>query len=228
MQEDCNALVTKIASKKRAPLPKVGPAKVAIATAPRMGGSGPILYGSIGDREGAKEWLTTQLLSRLMSLAPHGAPLRGKGLPTIEEDSLGKPFLFWPGASVPAISFSHAQGRTWAAMAWCSGVGIDAAFPEEFHGHYPLARAFRSRELDQGLDLCRGDLHDAAALIWSLKEAAVKAAGWGFNLLDPLEVEVGVPMPWADGFIFEVNARGSLSAWARRDGRAWVAIALLA
>jgi phosphopantetheinyl transferase len=100
--------------------------------------------------------------------------------------------------------------------------------PEEFQSPYPHARVFRFEELEQVRGLCVGGLQDRAAMLWSVKEAAVKALGCGFNFLDPLEVEVRVLKPRAGGFLFEVHAGQNLSAWARRDGQAWMAIALIA
>jgi hypothetical protein len=128
---------------------------------------------------------------------------------------MGRPFLVWPNASVPAISFSHANGRTWAGLGWAAGIGIDVAYPDEFHGPYPFARVFSPRELDRAMDLCGDEVQDRAALLWSVKEAAVKALGCGFNFFAPLNVEVRGLRPLAGGFLFEVN----LSApWPERQG----------
>ncbi|MGB5618084.1 MAG: 4'-phosphopantetheinyl transferase superfamily protein [Desulfobacterales bacterium] len=61
-------------------------------------------------------------------------------------------------------------------------------------------------ELDCVRALGRKNTARAAALIWSLKEAAVKATGTGFNCYDPLEVRVANPRPGGQGILFDVWA----------------------
>jgi phosphopantetheinyl transferase len=73
--------------------------------------------------------------------------------------------------------------------------------------------------------LCGGDAADAAALLWALKEAAVKALGVGFHLLDPLAVEAFSPRPWRGGVRVSVQAGRILSAWARPEEGGWLALA---
>jgi phosphopantetheinyl transferase len=226
MQGDYNPSAMKTTHGKALSPRGIGPPWVEIGAAPPMGGRGPVLYSSIDHREGAKEKLTAQLLCHLMQRSGHGISLPAQEMPTIETDRLGRPSLVWQGASAPAISFSHAKGRTWACLAWTTGIGIDVAYPEEFLDPYPFARVFRSGELDQATGLCRGELQDRAALIWSIKEAAVKASGCGFNFFDPLEVRVRVLSPRDGGLLSDVYAGRSLRAWARQDGQVWMAIAL--
>jgi phosphopantetheinyl transferase len=107
------------------------------------------------------------------------------------------------------------------------GVGIDVACPEEFADGYPLSRAFREEELDWAGAFCRNDTARGAALIWSAKEAAVKATGAGFNLLDPLEVRVGAPVYRERGILFEVLADRAIPVWARTEDRGWLSLALI-
>ena len=64
-----------------------------------------------------------------------------------------------------------------------------------------------------------------AALLWALKEAAVKALGVGFHLLDPLAVEVFNPSPWQGGIRVSVKAGRILPAWARPQDGGWLALA---
>jgi phosphopantetheinyl transferase len=226
MQGYYNPLAMKTTSEKVLSLQRIGLPWIEVGTVPPMGGSGPVLYSSIDHREGAKEQLTARLLCHLMQRSGCGTPLPSQEMPIIETDRLGRPFLIWEGASVPAISFSHAKGRTWACLAWTIGVGIDVAYPEEFLDPYPFARVFRLGELDQAKGFCRGGLQDRAALLWSVKEAAVKASGCGFNFFDPLEVRVRALSPRDGGLLFNVHAGRSLPAWARQDGQVWMAIAL--
>jgi phosphopantetheinyl transferase (holo-ACP synthase) len=104
-------------------------------------------------------------------------------------------------------------------------VGIDVAYPEEFTNLYPFARAFRAEELECARGLCRRDTALEAAMVWSAKEAAVKAAGIGFNLIDPLEVRVGNPSVTEQGIFFEVLAGRPVSAWVRKEDRGWLCVA---
>ena len=79
---------------------------------------------------------------------------------------------------------------------------------------------------------------DTAALLWSLKEAAVKSLGCGFHLLGPRELLVA---PWELNrgrgefcvriIPFEASRTGvpvepEIRATARRHGDAWIAVAM--
>ena len=104
---------------------------------------------------------------------------------------LGRPHLLAGEYRTPGISFSEGGGKVWAALCGDeSDIGIDAAAFEEFRGEYPLHRVFHDQELQHALRLTEGDLTKAAALLWSIKEAVVKALGCGFNLVDPRQVHV--------------------------------------
>ena len=105
-------------------------------------------------------------------------------------------------------------------------VGIDVAYPEEFAAGYPFDRAFRPEELDSARALCHNDTARGAALIWSAKEASVKATGAGFSRFDPLDVRVEAPHFSEQGIRFEVLADRPICAWARTEGRGWLCVAL--
>ena len=130
------------------------------------------------------------------------------GRVTLETTDLGQPRLFLGGQPGPAVSFSQAAGCLWAALAPVGQVGVDAALPSEFEAGYPLARVFRAPELDWARPLCGGDTAGAAALLWALKEAAVKALGVGFHL----------PGPPGGGGLQSQTLAGRLAG--RRAGRA--------
>jgi 4'-phosphopantetheinyl transferase superfamily len=186
-----------------------------------LGPGGPVIYASGLPGPGAKERLVQRLLAGLPSHKTHGAsrPL------TLETTDLGQPRLFLGGHPGPAVSFSQAGGCLWAALAPVGQVGVDAALPPEFEPGYPLARAFQSAELDWARPLCDGDTASAAALLWALKEAAVKALGVGFHRLDPLAVEVFSPKPWQGGWRVTVQAGAILPAWVRPAAGGWLALA---
>ena len=113
------------------------------------------------------------------------------------------------------ISFSHLPGETWAAATTTPCfLGIDAARDEEFTEPYPLHKAFYPEELAGGR---------SPACIWTMKEAAVKALGCGFERLNPLDVviraEAGLAWIYSDGGF-------SLHIWSqRRDACTWIAVA---
>jgi phosphopantetheinyl transferase len=124
------------------------------------------------------------------------------------------------------LSFSHGNGRLWAAMSGRGSVGIDVAYPEEFRGAYPFGRAFSAEEMACAGALCPGDTARGAALMWAVKEAAVKATGAGFNFFDPLEVRVGPPLYKEQCVLFEVTADRPISTWVRTEGKGWLSVAL--
>jgi phosphopantetheinyl transferase (holo-ACP synthase) len=104
-------------------------------------------------------------------------------------DPLGRPQLLLGDCDGPAISFSEYGGKIWAAL--CndtSNVCIDAAGTDEFPKDYPFGRVFHAQELQNALRLASGDSEKAAALLWSIKEAAVKALGCAFHLVDPRQI----------------------------------------
>lgn len=196
-----------------------------IYTPPHFVLGGSVVFASTESRLGAKLFLALILLRALARLerrsytSPHENALK------LYNTALGRPYLLVENKPGPSLSFSHGEGRLWAAMCSKGDVGIDVAYPEEFVGDYPFARAFRPEELEYARALCHNDTARGAALIWSAKEASVKATGTGFNLFDPLGVRVGTPLFRKQGIFFEVWANRPLSTWARREGRGWLAVA---
>jgi phosphopantetheinyl transferase (holo-ACP synthase) len=156
---------------------------------------------------------------------------------------LGRPHLMVGENRGPAISFCEGGGRIWAALCGdASDIGIDAAGRDEFQGAYPLHRVFHDEELHHALSLTGGDVADASALLWSIKEAVVKALGCGFHLVDPRQVHIS-PTAEGDGeYIFPVCLSGKALEryprfavgagrfiWVRSfpRERMWLSIALL-
>jgi phosphopantetheinyl transferase len=109
----------------------------------------------------------------------------------VVHDPLGRPQLLLGECEGPAISFSEGGGKMWAALCGdTKDIGIDAAGTDEFPKEYPFHRVFHSQELQLALRLTSGDLNKASALLWSVKEAAVKALGCAFHLVDPRQIRV--------------------------------------
>lgn len=104
----------------------------------------------------------------------------------IISDRLGKPHLLIGASEELDVSFSY-EGRTmWTAVCRAGGgIGIDAAQSSSFPDDYPFHRAFQEGELEIGFKT-----GEAAAMIWSAKEAVVKALGFGFHFVDPLHLRV--------------------------------------
>jgi hypothetical protein len=190
-----------------------------------LGPVDPVIYASDLADPGAKERLVRQLLASLPGQETGCASPPTPGPVILEKTFLGQPRLRLGEQPGPAISFSQAAGCLWAALTCTGQVGVDAALPSEFEAGYPMARAFRPAELDWARPLSGGATAGAAALLWALKEAAVKALGVGFHLLDPLEVEAVSPRPWHGGVRVLVKAGRILPAWVRPAGGGWLAIA---
>jgi len=139
-----------------------------------------------------RNWAKRAAVSALVpSVSEMHDELRGEmiaGVPNMEivSDSLGKPHLLIDGSDGPAVSFAYEGDTMWVAVGReGSSVGIDAAESASFRGNYPFHRAFHEGELELG-----GEKDEVAALIWSAKEAVVKALGCGFHLVDPLHLRV--------------------------------------
>jgi len=157
---------------------------------------------------------------------------------------LGRPHLLLGEYRGPAISFSEGGGKVWAALCGDeSDIGIDVAGTDEFQREYPFHRVFHAQELQHALRLAGGDLEKALALLWSIKEAVVKALGCAFHLVDPWQITVYPSVGWATGgdggYTFPVGLSGKVlvrfpiganrSIWVRSlpQRKMWLSIALL-
>ncbi|MGZ3539535.1 MAG: 4'-phosphopantetheinyl transferase family protein, partial [Thermodesulfobacteriota bacterium] len=161
---------------------------------------------------------------------------------------LGRPHLLLGEYRGPAISFSEGGGKVWAALCGDeSDIGIDVAGTDEFQREYPFHRVFHPQEVQHALRLAGGDLEKASALLWSIKEAVVKALGCAFHLVDPRQITVypsaggaaGEAVGGNGGYIFPVGLSGkalvrfpiaagrSLWVCSLPQGKTWLSIALL-
>jgi hypothetical protein len=158
--------------------------------------------------------------------------------------ALGRPHLLLGEYRGPAISFSEGGGRVWAALCGDdSDIGIDVAGSDEFTGEYPSNRVFHPEELEYALCLADGDRGKASALVWSVKEAVVKALGCAFHLVDPRQITVYPSANGAagvdEGYAFPVVLSGKAlmrfpmaagrTLWVRSfpERNMWLSIALL-
>jgi len=152
---------------------------------------------------------------------------------------LGRPQLLLGGNRGPAISFSEGGGKVWAALSGDeSDIGIDVAGSDEFQSGYPLLRVFHREELQHALLVTGGESAAAAALLWSVKEAVVKALGCAFHLVDPRQITVHPPVG-GGGHTFPVCLKEKAlqrfplapgqPLWVRSlpHGKLWLSIALL-
>jgi phosphopantetheinyl transferase len=132
------------------------------------------------------------------------------GLPVrLVHDPLGRPHLLVGEHRGPGISFSTEGEEVWAALSGDeSDIGIDVAGSAEFQDGYPVHRVFHVRELHQALELAGGDLAQAAALLWSAKEAVVKALGCAFHLVNPRDIQVYPSEVEEGGPAFSVRLSG--------------------
>ena len=229
------------------------------ATSP-VHGRGPVFYASMpfaaetlrgygtngaGDRHRLVCALWDHLAAMESPLWKHGQSSNRAAFPIqVVRGLLGRPHLLLGDDRGPAISFSEGGGNVWAALCGDeSDIGIDAAGTDEFTGEYPYHRVFHPQELQHALQLAGGDLEKASALLWSVKEAVVKALGCAFHLVDPRQITV---YPSAEGAVgenggvtFPVGLSGKAlarfpiaagrSLWVRSlpQRKMWLSIALL-
>nr|WP_321258515.1 4'-phosphopantetheinyl transferase superfamily protein [uncultured Pseudodesulfovibrio sp.] len=143
---------------------------------------------------------------------------------SLEKVGLGVPKLVGENQA-PAISFTSSREIRWCAVAWCKGLGIDVACPEEFEPPYPVSRVFDAAEIK----LTEAHIDDQLsqlALLWSFKEAAAKAMGTGFNAVEPGELTAAALHEKDDKLNGIVTTPGGkLPVVAIRVSDCWLAIA---
>lgn len=210
---------------------------------------GPVFYASLPCGSFTSETLKRRLVSTLWDyLAAIGSPIwkhrqssdRAAFPIQVVRGLLGRPHLLLGEYRGPAISFSEGGGKVWVALCGDeSDIGIDVAVTDEFPGEYPFRRVFHPHELQHALWLTGGDLEKASALLWSIKEAVVKALGCGFHLVDPRQITVYPSAGGNGGYTFPVGLSGKAlvrfpitagqSLWVRSlpQRKIWLSIALL-
>jgi len=230
--------------------------RVTVHTLSPVNGRGPAFYASLQypschgtNREDTRHCLVSTMWNHLAAME---SPLwkgrqysNGTAFPIrLMRGPLGRPHLLLGEYRGPAISFSEGGGRVWAALSGdTSDIGIDVAGADEFQGSYPFHRVFHPEELEHALSLADGDLGRGSALLWSVKEAVVKALGCAFHLVDPRQITVHPSANGAagvdEGYAFPVDLSGKAlmrfpmaagrTLWVRSFPRLdmWLSIALL-
>ncbi len=189
-------------------------------------------------RSWAKQAAVSSLWVSIAGMLDEVPYLKNPDLPGIEitSDKLGKPHLLIDGSELPAVSFAYEGDTLWVAVCRSGfSIGIDAAHSASFRGDYPFQRVFQEGELEAG-----GKREDTAAMIWSAKEAVVKALGCGFHLIDPLHVRVESCPEHHDRTALKAYLTEGTLGWSRvsaedpvyvrifRHNGAWVSVALVA
>jgi phosphopantetheinyl transferase (holo-ACP synthase) len=229
--------------------------RVTVHTMNPIQGRGPVYYASLqrdthiptieeAKGEESKHCLVSSLWNHLIAMkSPPGVRRqfpKGAAFPIqVARGLLGRPHLLVGAYRGPAISFSEGGEKVWAALSGDeSDIGIDAAGADEFQKEYPFHRVFHPEELRHALRSTSGSLENASALIWSIKEAVVKALGCAFHLLEPREIIV-YPAVGGDEYTFPVRLSGKalnrfpLAAhgglWVRSfpQRKMWLSVALL-
>ena len=225
--------------------------RVKVHTVRSVRGRGPVFYAStpcaaeIASGSGDKHRLVSILLGRLVAVgSPLWKPCPSSNRPPfpvqVVHGLLGRPRLLLGECRGPALSFSEGGGKVWAAICGDdSDIGIDVAEADEFQSHYPSHRVFHPQELQHALMVAGGDLGNASALLWSIKEAAVKALGCAFHLVDPQQITVYPSVGEAGRYLFPVGlSRQAMarlppaagrSLWVRSlpQGTMWLSIAIV-
>lgn len=188
--------------------------------------NGPIdiYYASISlsdNRSERKNLLANWLLKRAGVRVP--AECNGQ---LIKNDGNGCPHLNGGIQHPIALSFSQSGQEIWAAIAQAGALGLDVESPENFRVPYPYGRVFSGAEFQCVAGWCR-DREDAAAMLWSCKEAAMKNRGTGFHFTDPRAVRIQSCM-LNEPLIFTVSVAtpGKISVTVIRKQHLWLAIAV--
>lgn len=184
--------------------------------------SSTIYYASAGlsgDRNVIKNTLIGDLLRRGGFTVP-----TDRHTQLIRNDRYGCPQL--NSQQSIAISFSSLGQKVWAAVTQADALGIDVEAPENFRAPYPYSRVFQADEFQLVSSFC-ANKEDAAALLWSCKEAAMKNRGTGFHFLDPRDVRIlSCVQEGHSTFAVIVTTPEKIPVVVMRERRLWLALAV--
>lgn len=187
-----------------------------------LNGLGPVLYDQVPDEDGAKKELYNALYHALMRYDSSWEETTWQ----LDQDALGQPRLRSSNLDGPSISYSHGAGRLYGAMTGMGHVGCDYSAKSDFKLNYPVGQAFLPEEWGRALDT-HEEPESAAALLWSVKEAVVKALGTGFHYYDPLEFEVELLDAHANGYYNIVRAQKTYVVWSTAMEEGWFSLAVV-
>jgi phosphopantetheinyl transferase len=190
-----------------------------------LGRSNVVVYGWTEDGDAADAILAAELVSGLRQATQSKVDGCSSESVVIRRGRLNEPLLMVSGRSGPGFSLSRSAGRRYGAVADKGFVGCDSALSGEFNEPYPFHLAFTEPELARAGAFC-GSVGSGAALLWSLKEAAVKALGTGFHSIDPIEVRIASLTPLGSGYEGRVTARQSLQSWSEPVPDGWLSVAV--
>jgi phosphopantetheinyl transferase len=182
----------------------------------------PVYYASSGlsgDRNVIKDMLVKDLLR-------HGGfkLSTDRNAQLIRNDRYGCPQL--DALQSIALSFSSVEQKIWAAVAQAGALGIDVEAPENFRVPYPYDRVFQADEFQHAAGFCT-EKEDAAALLWSCKEAAMKNRGTGFHFIDPWDVRVrSCVQEGPFSYRVSVTTPEDIPVVVKREHHLWFALAV--
>lgn len=144
----------------------------------------------------------------------------------IGHDKYGCPHLQGEYSPPVSLSFSYNGQEIWGAVTKRFSLGIDVETPRSFLAPYPYARAFAADDFRHATGICTRQ-EDAAALLWSCKEAAMKSRGTGFHCIDPRDVRILSCLP--EGHCMcrvMVATPAEVHVVARKVRHLWLALAV--
>ncbi len=100
-----------------------------------------------------------------------------------EPDKHGKPFIVWPAGESLRFSLTHSRGMVACASSARMDLGIDAEYVNKSLDLISIAKTvFSSFEYHALLSASEAERADRFFILWTLKEAYVKARGLGLSL----------------------------------------------
>lgn len=158
-------------------------------------------------------FVTGRALARVLLSTTDGTPAAAWRL---EVDARGRPGVADRGPGTPAFSITHTRGLVACALALRGEVGLDAECSLREHDFDALARRYFAREEVDHLERFEGaERRRAFYVVWTLKEAFLKARGEGITV--PLDRFRFDPADSPPGFSCHPDHEPDPSAWRFRS-----------
>jgi phosphopantetheinyl transferase len=189
----------------------------------KAGTSATVYYATvrwIKGQYGLKAALASRLVATVEPQAWRQPPDR-----LITTDRYGCPRFLMANNPPLALSFSYAVDQLWAAVSRTDSVGIDVETPLSFTGPYPFTRVFLEDEFHIASPFCHSR-QDAAALLWSCKEAAMKCKGTGFRFIDPRDVQILSCLQVGRDLQVTTATPQQIEVTVRKERHLWLALAV--